>query len=339
MSEAGIPGRPTRALAYLLAGGIALLQATPVAAQPSALLQLVQTIALPDVRGRIDHLDIDLDGGRLFVAALGNSSVEVIDLRAGRRSARLEHLREPQGVAYVPEAKRLFVASGGSGRVDVFAGDTLSPVGHVDALEDADNIRYEPASGRIYVGYGSALAVLEAPTMQLVSRIKLAGHPESFQLDSTGSRIFVNVPNAQQIAVVDRKQGNVVATWNLDEMRANFPMALDEVKHRLFLATRRPAALLVYDIETGKRIASVPIGGDADDLFFDRERKQVYAICGEGVIDVVQQQDADHYEVSGQVRTARGARTGLFVATQSLLYVAVPAQRSAPAEIRVYKVK
>jgi DNA-binding beta-propeller fold protein YncE len=163
-------------------------------AQPSSLLQLVQTIALPDVRGRIDHLDIDLDGGRLFVAALGNNSVEVIDLRAGRRSARLEHLREPQGVAYAPEAKRLFVANGESGRVDVFAGDTLSPVGHVDALEDADNIRYEPASGRIYVGYGIALAVLEAPTMQLVSRIKLAGHPESLQLDDTGSRIFVNVP-------------------------------------------------------------------------------------------------------------------------------------------------
>ena len=339
MSEAGIPGRPTRALAYLLAGGIALLQATPVAAQPSALLQLVQTIALPDVRGRIDHLDIDLDGGRLFVAALGNSSVEVIDLRAGRRSARLEHLREPQGVAYVPEAKRLFVASGGSGRVDVFAGDTLSPVGHVDALEDADNIRYEPASGRIYVGYGSALAVLEAPTMQLVSRIKLAGHPESFQLDDTGSRIFINVPNAQQIAVVDRKKGNVVATWELGEMRANFPMALDKVNHRLFVATRRPAALLVYDTETGKRIANLPIGGDADDIFFDGERKQLYTICGEGVITVVQQQDADRYVAIGQVRTAPGARTGLFVATQRTLYVAVPAQQSTTAEIRVYKLK
>jgi hypothetical protein len=332
-------GGPTRTLACLLAGGITLFQATPVAAQPGELLQLVQTIALPDVRGRIDHLDIDLDGGRLFVAALGNNSVEVIDLRAGRSSVRLEHLREPQGVAYVREAKRLFVASGESGRVDVFAGDSLTPVGHVDALEDADNMRYEPASGRIYVGYGSALAVLEAPTMQLVSRIKLAGHPESFQLESTGSRIFVNVPNAQQIAVVDRKQGKVLATWDLGEARANFPMALDEVKHRLFVATRRPAALLVYDTETGMRVASVPIGGDADDLFFDGERKQVFAICGEGVITVVQQQDADRYVALGQVRTAPGARTGLFVATQRTLYVAVPAQQSAPAEIRGYKVK
>ena len=184
-------------------------------------------------------------------------------------------MREPQGVAYVPEVRRLFVASGESGRVDVFAGNALAAVGHIDALEDADNVRYDPASGRVYVGYGSALAVLEAPTMQLVSRIKLSGHPESFQLESTGSRIFINVPKAEQIAVVDRKLGNVVGSWDLGEMRANFPMALDEAKHRLFVATRRPAALLIYDTETGKRVSSLPIGDDADDLFFDGERKQV----------------------------------------------------------------
>jgi DNA-binding beta-propeller fold protein YncE len=340
MKKCGMLGRPggtqTR---VLIAGVTVLLHAVPVLAQLREPLELVQTIALPDVRGRIDHLDIDLEGGRLFVAALGNNTVDVVDLRTGRRSARIERLQEPQGVAYVPDAKRLFVANGESGRVDVFAGNALAPVGHVDALADADNVRYESASGRLYVGYGSALAVLEAPTIQLVSRIKLSGHPESFQLESTGSRIFVNIPNAQQIAVVDRKQGNVVATWELGEMRANFPMALDEVKHRLFVATRRPAALLVYDTESGKRIANVPIGGDADDLFFDGERRQVYAVCGEGVITVVQQHDADRYVAIGQVPTAPGARTGLFVATQRTLYVAVPAQQSRHAEIRVYKVK
>src|SRR6185437_6637131 len=144
--------------------------------------------------------------------------------------------------------------------------------------------------------------------------IELAGHPESFQLESTGSRIFVNVPNAQQIAVVDRKKGNVVATWELGEMRANFPMALDEVNHRLFVATRRPAALLVYDTESGKRVASLPIDGDADDLFFDAEHKHIYAICGQGVVDVIRQQDADRYAIIAKMATAAGARTGLFSA-------------------------
>lgn len=104
MSEYSRLGAQTRVLACsLVVGASMFFQVTPVFAEPGELLQLTQTIALPDVRGRIDHLDIDLDGGRLFVAALGNNSVEVIDLRAGRRSARLEHLREPQGVAYVPE--------------------------------------------------------------------------------------------------------------------------------------------------------------------------------------------------------------------------------------------
>src|SRR5437667_674878 len=283
------------AVVYCLASAFTPLLHTGAAlSQAREPLELVQTIALSDVRGRIDHLDIDLDSERLFVAALGNNTVEVIDLRAGPRSARLEHLQEPQGVAYVPEAKRLFVATGQGGRVDVFAGAPLAAAGHVDGLEDADNVRYEKSSGRVYVGYGSALAAIEAAaTLKLVAQIKLAGHPESFQLASGDSRIFVNVPNAKQIAVVDRNKQSVLATWSLGDTEANFPMALDEPDHRLFVATRQPATLLVYDTETGKRVANLSIGGDADDVFFDSERKRIYVICGQGVIAVVQQQHAD----------------------------------------------
>ena len=296
--------------------GIALAQARDP-------LELVQTIALPDVRGRIDHLDIDLDGERLFVAALGNNTVEVIDLRAGKRSARLEHLQEPQGVAFVPESKRLFVANGRSGRVDVFAGAPLAAAGDVDGLEDADNVRYERSSGRVYVGHGSALAAIDTASLKVAAQIRLAGHPESFQLANGDSRIFVNVPNARQIAVVDRNRQSVLATWT----------------RRLFVATRQPAGLLVYDTKTGMRVANLSIGGDADDLFFDAARKRIYVICGQGVIDVVQQRDADHYHSVAHVPTAPGARTGLWVAARKSLYVAVPARGTSPAEIRVYAVR
>ena len=327
------------AVVYYVAAALTPLPHTGAAlAQAREPLELMQTIALPDVRGRIDHLDIDLDGERLFVAALGNNTVEVIDLRAGQRSARLEHLQEPQGVAYVPEAKRLFVATGQGGRVDVFGGAWVAAVGHVEGLEDADNVRYERSSGRVYVGYGSALAAIDAATLKLAGQIKLAGHPESFQLANGDLRIFVNVPSAKQIAVVDRNKQSVLATWSLGDTKANFPMALDEPDHRLFVATRQPAALLVYDTETGKRVANLSIGGDADDLFFDAERKRIYIICGQGVIDVVQQQDADHYQSVAQVPSAPGARTGLFVASRKTLYVAVPARGPSPAEIRVYTV-
>jgi DNA-binding beta-propeller fold protein YncE len=331
---------PWRAVAYSLVTALTSLMHTgPALAQARAPLELVQTIALPDVRGRIDHLDIDLDGERLFVAALGNDTVEVIDLRAGQRSARLEHLQEPQGVAYVPEGKHLFVANGRGARVDVFAGAPLAGVGHVDGLEDADNVRYDRTSGHVYVGYGSALAAIDAETLKLAAQIKLAGHPESFQLESGASRIFVNVPKAQHIAVIDRNKRSVLATWSLDDKKANFPMALDEPEHRLFVATRQPAALLVHDTQTGKLVADLSIGSDTDDVFFDGERKRIYVICGQGIIDVVQQRDADHYQTVARVPSAPGARTGLFVAARKALYVAVPARGPSPAEIRVYAVR
>jgi len=325
---------------YYLALALApLLDAGPALAQARQPLEPVQTIALPDVRGRIDHLDIDLDGERLFVAALGNDTVEVIDLHAGQRSARLEHLQEPQGVAYVPEAKRLFVANGRSGRVDIFEGASLADAGHVDGLEDADNVRYERNSGHVYVGYGSALATIDAATLKLGAQTKLAGHPESFQVEGGTSRIFVNVPSARHIAIVDRNKWSLFATWSVADKKANFPMALDEPDHRLFIATRQPAALLVHDTGTGKRVADLSICGDADDLFFDAERKRIYVICGQGVIQVVQQRDPDRYQSVAQVPSAPGARTGLFVAARKTLYVAIPARGPSPAEIRVYAVR
>jgi DNA-binding beta-propeller fold protein YncE len=333
----------TRLLRFTLACATActgaltfVVQAFAQAPEP---LALVQTIPLPQVRGRIDHLDIDVDGERLFIAALGNDSVEVIDLRAGRRSMRLEPLQEPQGVAWLAESKTLLVASGRSGRVDFFAGPALVRGAHIDGLEDADNVRYVSATRHVYVGYGSALAVIDPAAKKVTSSIKLSAHPESFQIDATDSHMFVNVPNAAQVAVVDRQRGSVVATWNLGEMRANFPMALDEAAHRLFVATRRPAALLVYDTETGRRVTTLLIDGDADDLFFDAEYRRIYAICGNGAVDVIRQQDADHYASIARVTTAAGARTGLFSAVRKTLYVALPARGGSSAEVRVYSIR
>jgi hypothetical protein len=113
----------------------------------------------------------------------------------------------------------------------------------------------------------------------------------------------------------------------------------DPRNHRLFVATRQPAMLFVYDTATAKRTAAVPLCGDADDLFFDAERRQLYAVCGEGEVDVLRQQDADHYQVTERVPTAAGARTGLFVPGLATLFVAVPSRGASTAEIRAYRVK
>jgi DNA-binding beta-propeller fold protein YncE len=326
----------TRLLCFL--APFLMLHSIIATAQSSAPLSLTQTVALPDVRGRIDHLGIDIEGARLFVAALGNDTAEVLDLRTAQRIQSLTHLQEPQGVAFAGKPGQLFVSNGRSGAVDVFSGNPLVGVGRIDGLGDADNVRYDAADKKVYVGYEKALAVIDASSGKIANRIKLNAHPESFQLETNGPRIFVNVPNAQQIAVVDRKTGAQIATWSLGDARANFPMALNERDHRLFVATRRPAQLLVYDTESGMQVAKLPTGGDADDLFYDAQRKRLYVVCGVGLVDVVQQTDGDHYQSVANIKTSPGARTGLFAASRSALYVAVPARGTSPAEIRIYAV-
>ena len=331
-----LPHGTARLLACFL-GVLMLSTSCPTGfAATAALLELAYTVPLPGVRGRIDHFALDKEDGRLFVAALGNDSVEVIDLQARKRSGRITGLREPQGIGYVPESKRLFVANAGGG-VDVFEGWPLGRVARIDGLDDADNVRYDVRAARIYVGYASALGLVDAKARDLAGSIELAGHPESFQLESPGSRVFVNVPTAKQIAIVDRDRRTVIGTWPIGDASANFPMALDQADHRLLVATRHPASLLVYDTESGARVASLRIGGDADDLFYDAKRKQIYVICGDGVVDVFRQHDADHYAPAGRIRTAAGARTGLLA--DDVLYVAVPAGGASHAEIRAYSLK
>jgi DNA-binding beta-propeller fold protein YncE len=314
--------------------GLLVTDAT-VAAQSTEVLELMTTIGMPGVRGRIDHLDVDLPARRLFVAALGNNTVEIIDVANGRISDRLGSVREPQGVRYVPGAGKLFVANGGGG-ITVFSGEPLRSTGSIDGLEDADNVRLDQTGATIYVGYGHALAVVDVGQGKISGRIPLAGHPESFQLDSNQPRAFVNVPSASQVAVIDLNKKEQIAVWTVGDAAANYPMALDAAHHRLFIGTRRPARVLVYDAVSGKVVATLPIGGDVDDLFYDAARQQIYAVCGEGLVSVIKQRGPNEYEDAGNVKTAIGARTGLFVPDLGVLYVAVPARGGLQAEIRAY---
>jgi len=307
------------------------------AAPPS--LQLVQTIPLPGVEGRIDHLAVDVPGQRLFVAALGNNTLEVVDLRAGRRVHSVPGLREPQGVAFLPDRKQIIVANGGDGQCVVIDGDALQVTQRVSCGDDADNVRYERAAGLLYVGAERGrLTILEAANDQQTGQIPLQGHPEAFVLEPDGPRIFVNVPTAGHVAVVDRRNRTVSATWPLPAARANFPMALDPEHHRLFVGCRQPARLLIYDTVAGQLIADAPIAGDVDDLAYDAAHRRIYASGGEGAISVVEQVDADHYRPVDRIPTARGARTSLFVPELSRLYVAVPHRDSQAAEIRGFAV-
>jgi hypothetical protein len=212
-------------------------------------------------------------------------------------------------------------------------------LGAIDDLDDADNVRYDARTRRIYVGYGDgALAVIDPDKITKLADIKLPGHPESFQLETAGKRIFINVPSARQIVVVDRDERSVVAHWPRREAAANFPMALDEANHRLFVGCRKPAKLLVLDTSSGSMAASADCCGDTDDLFYDVANKRIYVSGGEGCISVFEPMDPDHYALMETIRTAAGARTSLFVPPMGKLYLAVPHRGAQGAEIRVFRV-
>jgi len=302
-------------------------------------LTFARSIELPRVDGRIDHLAFDAIGQHLFVAALGNNTVEVLDLKAGAHVKSLPGFREPQGIAVAPDAKVVAVANGQGEGVQFLSVDDYRPGVSVRLGDDSDNVRYDGSAKRLYVGFGGgALASINPADGKVLATVKLAGHPESFQLERSGSRVFVNVPTADQIAVVDRGPMKVVATWPVTSATANYPMALDEANHRLFIGCRRPAKVLVFDTVTAKQVASFDIVGDTDDLFYDAARKRLYISGGEGFIDVFQNSEANSFARVAHIATAAGARTSLFVPDLNRLFLAVPHRGSQRAQIRVYDV-
>ncbi len=329
----------TRAMCAALGMWLLAADQAPSADSPQPALVLDRTIALEGVNGRIDHLALDRDGKRLLVAALGNGSVEVIDLAANKVVGRVSDLPEPQGVAWLASAKQVVVSCGGDGTCRLYDATTLKEIARVHAGEDADNIRVDSRTGLIYVGAAPGLVILEAAASALARRgeIALVGHAESFQLEQDSPRIFVNVPEAKQVQMVDREKRTVIATWNLAEMRGNFPMALDEAGHRVLVACRNPATLLTLDAESGKTLSTTECAGDADEVFFDAARGRAYVIGGEGFIDSMTSQ-ADHEWRRERINTVRGARTGLFDAMTGTIYLAVPRRGEQAAEIRVFRI-
>lgn len=329
---------------------MSVLAALEVAAQrkpnatDSAPLVLTGAIPLDGVHGRIDHFGFD-PNNRLFVSALGNNTEEIIDLSAQRVVHTITGIPAPQGVVYSPETNKLFVAST-KGKLYIYDGTSFDLLTTIDFHADADNLRYDPVEKRVYVGFGEdetgAIGMVDATTnKRLDEEFKVGAHPESFQLEKAGPNTFVNLPDLKQIAVISRKT-KAISRWSLT-LGANFPMALDESDHRLFIASRAPARMAVFDTNSGKLVTALPCAQDADDLYYDSERKRIYVSGGEGYISVFQQKDADHYDPLAKIPSSVGARTSGYFGKGKKgfdrLYVAVPARANHGAEIRIYTVQ
>lgn len=320
--------------------------------QQSQPLTLKTRIPLTNVEKRMDHLSVDVKGQRLFATAFDNHTLEVIDLKTGRQAHTVPGLNEPQGAFYDPATNRLFVASEGDGTVKIFDGTTFQLLQNVTLDLDADNVRYDARSQHIIVGYGGekflagkvtrpggggALGILDTNGKKIAD-IYTDAHPESFQLEKMGTRVFINVPDHQTVEVADLNKGTVLAHWPVTACTTNFPMALDEAHHRLFVGCRIPARLAVFDTESGKIVASPAMVEHTDDLFYDASKGRIY-VLGEGFIDVWQQKDPDHYDQIQRVATPADARTGLFVPDLGELFETIPHHGAQGAEIDVYQTK
>jgi YVTN family beta-propeller protein len=325
-----------RATLLLFAAAMLLLTSAPSKTQNAELpmLSLEAKIVLGDVKGRIDHMALDPARNRLFVAELENNSLGVVDLNERKVIHRITGLTEPQGVAY--ERDTLYVANGGDGSVRLYRGADYAETGRIALGDDADNIRIHPGTGQILVGYGAgAIATINPATRAKIADFPLPAHPESFQLDRNTNQMFVNVPRAKTIVVLDSVSGQRKATWPANEGAGNFPMALDEEAQHVIVAYRTPPRLAILSTG-GERIASRELCGDADDVFVDPKRARIYVSCGEGFLDVFDARDANRGRLA-RVPTSPGARTSYYIAALDRLFLAVRATSAQPAAIWVYR--
>jgi len=301
-------------------------------------LILEKVIQLPNVTGRIDHLAFNETRQLIYMAALGNNTVEIIDLPGGKIIHSIKGLHEPQGVEYLSFSNTIFVSNGGTGICNFFDATTFQPKASLDLMNDADDVRYFSGSKIVYVGYGEGgISIINEELKKEIGRIAFPGHPEGFQVDSKSNKIWVNVPDAHAIEVLDGKHLKVIDHWKISDLNANFPMAYDSLSHRMYIAFRSPSRLVVFDSETGKRIASLPCTGDADDVFYDGGMMRIIVSGGSGYVDIFKKDNENSYSALAHIASRKGARTSLWIPSNHEFVLAVPHNGGQSAELRVYK--
>jgi DNA-binding beta-propeller fold protein YncE len=320
-------------------------------AQDNATLRLVQTIPIPKVQGRFDHIEVDVQGKRLFVAGVESGSVEVLDLSAGKWMRSIPGFKGPTEMCYVPELNKLFVVSRDDGMVRVFRGDSLELIDSLKLELGANRAFYDPASQYLYVGYGGKLAgfsysrigIIDARSDKLLGdMIDQELQSSQILMDNGTRRIFAAVPEHGRIDVFDAKDRQLVLTWATGGEAGD--IALDQTHHRLFVATRNPPQMMiVFDSDSGQEVASLPAEGRMNGVYYDDRNKRIYVTCGRdlpsGFVFVYQQKDPDHYDLIDKVPSGPGAGTSLWLAQSNRFYVAVPAHEKQEAAILVFEPK
>jgi DNA-binding beta-propeller fold protein YncE len=309
-------------------------------------LALQRTIRLPQGTGRFDHFAIDLQANRLFIAATGNHTVEVLDLNSGKVTETIAGFGKPHGLAWIPESNMLYASDGAQGDLKILAGSPLKETKSINLSEDADDLVYDAASSLLYVGHGGSdqanpakVAVIDTTRQTLIKDLPVASHPEGLDIDNARGRIFVNIAAAAEVAVIDGKTSSLSEPWKITRAKDNVPLAFDQEQDLLFVACRTPGRLVVLDGASGNELSDLPADEGADDLFYDPELHRIYLIAGSGVIDAYEVGADKTVRAVGVTRTSAGAKTGLLAPSQHALYIGAAATGGKEAEIRVYSTR
>jgi DNA-binding beta-propeller fold protein YncE len=334
-----------RAFAILFVILCVLAGKTP--GQEAVPLKLVQTIKLPsDVKGNFDHFAIDLTGNRLFATPEEYKAVLVFDLKTGKLIHKITGIEKPHAILYREDLHRLYVTDGEAGDVKIVDSVSYAVLSSVKLLEDADSIGYDAGTKYLYIDNGggdvhqtySMLSIVDTTSGKKLADIKVDGDTlEAMVLDKSGSRIFLNNKAKSQVDVIDRDKRTLIASWPITLAKTNVAMAYDEANHRLFIACRS-GAIVVLDSQSGKEITVLPITRGVDDLVFDGASKRLYASC-DGDVAVYEQSSADNYKLIGKVLTGPLARTALLVPQLNRYFVAVPLHGATSAEILAFEVQ
>lgn len=300
-------------------------------------LKQVSQIDLLNVTGGFDLMALDLSTNRLFLSAEDNHTVEVIDIKENRLIKSLPGFNEPKWVVYRPETNIAYISTGLDAKVTAINATTYQTIRSFSFKEKCNNLRYDSVSNQLYVGVGKtfgALGIIDLGTNKIISEIPLSGYPKQFEIDN--SRIYINIPSKNIIDVVDRKTDKLIESWPVTGGSENVPMGFDRIHQRLFIACNS-GEFLVFSSETGKVIDSLKIGKEADGIYYDASKKNIYVSCGEGFIEIIRQLDPDHYQSIQKMTTVEGAGTSLFSPERNKLILAVPQTKKNVAQIRVYE--
>jgi len=332
-------------IAWGLATALLAFESSAVpAAQTRPPLRQVATIAMPNVQGRIDHFNVDVPGRRLFIAALGNHSIEVVNLKTRKWVRSIPAVKKPQGVWYVPNLRKLFIADGEAGDVKVYGGSDLRLLASIPLDLGPDAEAYDPARQRLYVGYGGEdagkaygeVGVIDAASDKHLGDIRTDAHPGAILVAQPGRTIFITVPKTREISEIDTRAGRIVAAWKSKD-GSPVSLALDRARDRLFVGTRKPAQVEVYDTRTHRWIANLPSVDLMDGLYYDAAHRRIYASGGGGYVAVYRQSSADRYQQLAKIPTGPNGRTSLWIRQLNRYYVALPADTGHGAEVLVYQ--